>query len=295
MAVGLQGKRLHTALSKSEETGDFGAAASWWRKLVEIDPLATRATLGLMTALASAGDTGAALVAGAQHQALLESELGARRARPLYCSCDPAAYFPEERSTRWDLGYMGTYSTDRQGPLEALLFRSAVFAPNLRFVVAGALYPTELAWPRNVERIEHLPPADHRAFYGAQRFTLNLTRADMRAAGYSPSVRLFEAAACGAPILSDDWPGLDELFRPGEEILIVRSSRDVVRALERLSPDEARRIGRRAWLRVRAEHSAAQRAELLERYLAQALAGRAGGVGRRGAAAGPTAPRVSVR
>jgi spore maturation protein CgeB len=224
----------------------------------------------------------------------LERELGARRARPLYCSCDPSAYFPEERSPRWDLGYMGTYSVDRQGPLEALLFRPAVFAPKRRFAVAGSLYPPELAWPRNVARIEHLPPADHRAFYGAQRFTLNLTRADMRAAGHSPSVRLFEAAACGVPILSDEWAGLEELFRPGEEILIVRSSGDVVRALERLSPDEARRIGRRASLRVRAEHSGAQRAELLERYLAQVWAGRAAGAGRRGAS-GPSLSRASAR
>jgi len=97
------------------------------------------------------------------------------------------------------------------------------------------------------------------------------------------------------PILSDEWAGLDELFRPGEEILIVRSSADVVRALDRLSPDEARRIGRRAWLRVRAEHSAAQRAELLERYRAQVWVGRALGAGRRGAASGPSLSRASAR
>src|ERR1051325_5211896 len=192
----------------------------------------------------------------------IERELGSPMARALYCSVDPKVYSPAEAKTKWDLGYMGTYSVDRQPSLDELLIKPAKRSSKLKAVVAGLMYPPELSWPANVERIEHLAPAAHRRFYNSQRFTLNLTRADMRQPGYSPSVRLFEAAACGVPILSDDWPGLDELFRPGEEIRIVQSSADVVRALERLSPDEARRIGRRAWLRVRAEHTATQRAEL---------------------------------
>ena len=94
-----------------------------------------------------------------------------------------------------------------------------------RFCVAGSLYPDHLVWPANVERIDHLPPSTHRSFYNSQFWTLNVTRADMVRAGYSPSVRLFEAAACGTPIISDAWPGLAEIFEPGAEILIARSSR----------------------------------------------------------------------
>src|SRR5207248_3076136 len=138
--------------------------------------------------------------------------------------------------------------------------------PDGRFVVAGPQYPNSITWPRGVQRIEHLAPPDHVGFYAAQRFTLNLTRADMVRAGHSPSVRLFEAAACGTPVISDVWPGLDALFRPGEEILLARGPEDVMRYLTLVDPDEARRIGQRARRRVLAEHTAAHRARELVTY-----------------------------
>jgi len=215
----------------------------------------------------------------------LESEFGARRARALYCSFDPDDYFPEQVATRWDLGYMGTYSTDRQGPLNELMLLPAASDPARRFVVAGALYPPEITWPGNVARIEHLAPAEHRGFYASQRWTLNLTRSDMKAAGYSPSVRLFEAAACGVPVLSDDWKGLEEFFRPGEEILVVRSAADVVNALGRVSVDEARQMGQRARRRALEQHTARHRADAFEHHVLQVLA-------RRSRTAEPTGARL---
>ncbi len=201
----------------------------------------------------------------------LQKEYGSPMARPLYCSFDPDAYFPETRRTRWDLGYMGTYSSDRQPPLEALLLEAARRRPCARMVVAGPQYPKRIAWPANVARIEHLPPAKHRAFYNAQAFTLNLTRAHMIATGYSPSVRLFEAAACAVPIISDYWPGLGEFFEPEKEILIASSSDDVLRYLRDISAAERRAIGARARARVMAEHTAAHRAAELESYTLELL------------------------
>jgi len=198
---------------------------------------------------------------------LLESELGARRALPLFCSCDPALYFPEDHTARWDLGYLGTYSDDRQPAVDALLLEPARRLPSRRFTVAGPAYPPEIAWPANVERFEHLPPGEHRAFYNRQRYTLNVTRADMRRAGYSPSIRLFEAAACGTPIISDIWPGLETFFKPGREILLAATPEDVEKILCVLPEAERRRIGRRARERVLAEHTAAHRAATLESYL----------------------------
>jgi spore maturation protein CgeB len=200
----------------------------------------------------------------------IEAEYGSPAARPLYCSVDPALYFREEVEARWDLGYMGTYSDDRQPPLEALMFRAADAWPEGRFVVAGPQYPDTIRFPRNVERIEHLPPSVHRAFYNAQRFTLNITRADMIRAGYSPSVRLFEAAACGVPTVSDWWEGLDTLFAPGREILIARSAEDTLRCLREIPEDERWAIGERARARVLAVHTAAHRAAELESYIARA-------------------------
>jgi spore maturation protein CgeB len=142
--------------------------------------------------------------------------------------------------------------------------------------VAGAQYPAEIAWPDNVARIEHLPPVAHRDFYNSQRFTLNVTRARMVANGHSPSVRLFEAAACEVPIISDDWPGLEELFIPGREVLVARSSADALRFLDGLDEEEAGEIARRARERVLLAHTATVRAMELERHIDEARCLRVG-------------------
>jgi spore maturation protein CgeB len=193
----------------------------------------------------------------------IERGYGSPCARPLYCSVDPSIYFPESVVQQWDLGYMGTWSNDRQPMLERLLSDTARRWGGGRFVVAGPQYPANVHWPANVQRIEHLPPEDHRAFYCSQRFTLNVTRAAMIDAGYAPSVRLFEAAACGTPIISDTWDGLDTLFEPGTEILLPRSSREVLEYLVDMRERDRRAIGERARARVLQEHTAAHRAREL--------------------------------
>jgi spore maturation protein CgeB len=197
----------------------------------------------------------------------IERKYGAPTARPLYCSVDQTLYYPEPAEIRWDLGYMGTYSDDRQPTLDALLNEPAREWTQGRFVVAGPQYPDAIAWPANVTRELHVPPRAHRAFYNAQRYTLNVTRAHMVAAGYSPSVRLFEAAACGVPIISDTWEGLETLFVPDEEILTARRGEDVLRVLRDIPERERRAIGARARERVLAEHTAAHRAAELEEYV----------------------------
>lgn len=199
---------------------------------------------------------------------LLEEELGARRAIAFHCLVDPDAYRPVEAPRRWDLGYLGTYSDDRQALLERLLLEPAARAPERAFTVAGPQYPERIRWPANVERIDHVAPGDHPPFYASQRFTLNVTRARMREAGWSPSVRLFEAAACGVPVISDRWDGLEALFVPGEEILVADSGADVVAFLAEVGEEERRAIGERARRRVLAEHTAARRIDRLEVELA---------------------------
>lgn len=202
----------------------------------------------------------------------IEDELGSPCARAFYCLVDPRAYPVLEVAPRWDLGYLGTYSDDRQPALERLLLEPARRDPRLCCVVAGPQYPESIDWPANVERIEHLPPAGHPAFYAAQRFTLNITRADMLAAGWSPSVRLFEAAACGVPVITDPWTGLGAFFEPGAEIVVADHGDDVRRALADVEESQRVEIGRRARLRVLGEHTAAHRAAELEDHVAGALA-----------------------
>lgn len=194
----------------------------------------------------------------------LERDFGARAARALYCSVDADRYHPTGEAPRWDLGYLGTYSADRQPTLEKLLIEPARRLPHLRFVVAGPQYPDTIDWPANVERISHLPPAEHRSFYNRQRFTLNVTRRDMIAAGWSPSVRLFEAAACGTPVISDVWEGIETLFPAGRAIILARDSGDVVAALEHSSADRRDALADAARRRVLAGHTGdARSAELI--------------------------------
>jgi spore maturation protein CgeB len=189
----------------------------------------------------------------------LKTEFGARAAAALYCSVEETRYHPMPVDRRWDLGYLGTYSDDRQPALERLLLEPARRLPGKRFVVAGPQYPATITWPANVERIEHLSPDAHAGFYNAQGWTLNITRADMVAAGYSPSVRLFEASACGAPIISDPWPGIATIFSPGQEIVVASTTEAVIAALS-MPEEERARLGAAGRARCLANHTATHRA-----------------------------------
>jgi spore maturation protein CgeB len=196
----------------------------------------------------------------------LEVVFGASWAVPFYCSVDPDLYRPTpvRHEFRCDLSYLGTYAKDRQASLMCLLNGSAEMLPESSFLVAGPMYPTDATWAPNVRRKTHVAPPDHPAFYSSSRFTLNLTRDDMKLAGYSPSVRLFEASACGTAILSDSWPGLEQFLTPGEEILLPSDAADTADILRYLSAEERDRLGRRARERILAEHTAEHRAREFE-------------------------------
>jgi spore maturation protein CgeB len=199
----------------------------------------------------------------------LERNFGAQRAVAFFCSVDPRLYGPTavRDEFRCDLSYLGTYARDRQPKLMGMLNGAAAILPRSDFLVAGPQYPEGIAWQPNVRRMIHVSPPDHPAFYSSSRFTLNLTRDDMVSAGYSPSVRLFEASACGAAILSDPWTGLEEFFTPGEEILLPADATEVASILEDLPDAERRRIGERARERILAEHTADHRAAEFEQIV----------------------------
>ncbi len=203
----------------------------------------------------------------------LESEFHAKKAVPLYCSFDSERYrsYPAERQFACDLSYMGTYAADRQEKLEKLFCGTARRLPQKTFALAGPQYPKQIEWPANVRTFVHLEPKFHPAFYSSSRLTLNLTRAEMVAAGYSPSVRLFEAAGCGCTIASDSWPGLETIFEPGREILVPSSPEELAYWIEAGNSDELNAIGCRAQERVLMEHSSDCRAVQFEEYVASRI------------------------
>jgi spore maturation protein CgeB len=201
----------------------------------------------------------------------LQSRLGAREVAPLYGSVDPEAHHPVVAHAAFlaDLSYLGTYAEDRQAILETLFVEPARRLPHRHFIIGGAQYPHEFPWTKNIFFVRHVEPALHPLFFCSSRITLNVTRRAMREMGYCPSGRLFEAAACGTPILSDDWEGLDHFFEPGSEIIVGASSDDTIAALQ-MTEAELYRMAQWARERVLAEHTATHRARELERLLERA-------------------------
>jgi spore maturation protein CgeB len=198
----------------------------------------------------------------------LKSLLGARRTAPLYGSVDPDVHKPVATSSHYsaDLSYLGTYASDRQQTLEELLLSPARQLPTKKFLVGGAQYPENFPWHENVWFIPHVPPSEHASFYSSSHATLNVTRAAMAGVGYCPSGRLFEAAACETPIVSDWWEGLDQFFEPGRELLVARDSADVVEALSR-SDEELCEIGKAARERALTTHTARHRSQELVQWI----------------------------
>lgn len=197
--------------------------------------------------------------------------LGARRVATLYGHVDPSVHRPVPATDgyRCSLSYLGTYAADRQAALEALFLEPARQRPGDAFVIGGAQYPAQFPWTANIRFVRHLPPQEHPAFFSSSRLTLSVTRRAMLENGYCPSGRLFEAAACGTPIMSDDWPGLDEFFRPGREIIVGHGPQDTIAALE-MSDAQLAAMARDARERVLSEHTSDVRAAQLQEMLEQA-------------------------
>ena len=201
----------------------------------------------------------------------LQRKYYARRAVPLYCSFDPQSLIKRETANfSCDLSYMGTYAADRQQTLSEFLCVPAQNLPGRKFRVAGPQYPAAIKWPSNVERIIHLEPKLHAEFYASSRMTLNITRKLMIDAGYSPSVRLFEAGGYGTAIVSDHWRGLETFFNPGEEILIAHDAADVMAYIREMNDSALQRVARNAQERVLQEHSSNARALEFEKYVTEA-------------------------
>ncbi len=191
----------------------------------------------------------------------LQEKYSSPSAKALYCTADTSNYRPMNLpQPKWDLAYLGTYSQDRQPLIDTMLLGPARKWRKGRFMVAGPQYPGSIRWPKNVDRTNHLPPDLHVKFYNEQRFTLNTTRQAMRQWGYAPSVRLFEAAACGTPIISDYWEGLENVFEPGKEILVSHSTTETLSFLRDMPEAQRQQIAKNARQKLLQHHSHRQRA-----------------------------------
>lgn len=198
----------------------------------------------------------------------LKTSLGAKETAPLYGSADPAFHKPVQPVEDYiaHVSYLGTYAADRQDKLEQFFIEPARKLRDYKFLIGGSMYPHDFPWTDNIYFIDHIPPGEHPSFYCSSAFTVNVTRGAMAEMGYCPSGRLFEAAACGVPIISDYWEGIEHFFTPGSEIIIVRTTQD---AIDAVSMDERSRdnIAQAARRRILSEHTSVQRAVDFENIL----------------------------
>jgi len=197
----------------------------------------------------------------------LKNRLGARRVAPLYGSVDPEIHRPVQCAREFDISYMGTFAEDRQQALQDLFIEPARRLPEYKFLLGGAQYGPDFPWTQNMYFKQHLPPAEHSGFYCSSNLTLNVTRRAMKQMGYCPSGRLFEAAACGVPILTDLWEGIEDFFVPGEEVLTAANSGEAMQAIA-LGESRLRSVAKAARERTMEHHTAECRVQQLEQVIA---------------------------
>ena len=197
------------------------------------------------------------------------ARLGARACVPIHNGLDPEEHHPVAPRARFaaDLAFLGNRLSDREARVHEFLFAPARALPHRVFTLGGSGWDgAEL--PTNVAALGHLGTADHNAFHCSALAVLSVNRDSMARFGWSPATRVFEATGAGACLISDAWPGMEDFFEPGEEVLLAADGDGVVAELEGLAPERAARIGRRARARALAHHTYDARAAEVEAVLA---------------------------
>ena len=200
---------------------------------------------------------------------------GARAYYNVYNGLDPETHYPVEPdpSFKCDLVFLGNRLPDREEEVERLFLRAAQLAPEKHFILGGEGWGDK-PLPPNVRWIGHVPTVDHNRVNSSAGMVININRMSMAGSGFSPPTRVFEAAGAGACMLCDDWPGIDDCFAPGKEILVVRDAKDVAEALREYDDQARRRIGTAFHARALRDHTYAQRAAQAEIAFMESMARR---------------------
>lgn len=200
---------------------------------------------------------------------------GARAYFSMYNGLDPETHYPvpPDPSLTCDVAFLGNRLPDREARVEELFLRAAELAPESRFLLGGEGW-ADKPMPANVRYIGHVPTADHNRVNCSAGMVMNINRASMAQSGFSPPTRVFEVAGAGTCLLCDDWPGIDDCFEPGKEILVVRTAQDVVNALATYHTAARRRIGEAFHERALRDHTYAQRAAQADQAFRECIAAR---------------------
>jgi spore maturation protein CgeB len=188
--------------------------------------------------------------------------LGARTCVPLYNALDPATHHPVAPDPRFSatLALLANRLPDREERVREFFFTPAVELANETFLLGGSGWDDRRPAAANVRVLGHVATADHNALNCTPKAILNVNRAGMARYGYSPPLRIFEAAGAGACIISDRWEGIEDFLEPGAEVLRADDGEHVAGILELLTAEHAREIGAAARRRILAQHTYAHRA-----------------------------------
>jgi spore maturation protein CgeB len=191
---------------------------------------------------------------------------GAQAYYSIYNGLDPETHFPvpPDPSLSCDVAFLGNRLPDREARVDELFLGAAKLAPDKRFLLGGEGWGDK-DLPPNVRWIGHVPTAEHNRINCSAGMVMNINRSSMANTGFSPPTRVFEVAGAGACLLCDDWPGIEDCFEPGEEILVIKTADDVVEALARYGKAERQGIGAAFRRRALRDHTYARRAAQAEK------------------------------
>jgi spore maturation protein CgeB len=187
----------------------------------------------------------------------------------LHEAADTSIFRPFPAEKKRDVVWVGNWGDEeRTKELMEYLIYPASKLQKLRFDVYGVRYPEEGKQALSAADIVYqgyLPNLSAPCVYAESRITLHVPRREYSSVLEGiPTIRVFEALACGVPLISAPWSDVEELFRP-EDYRLVRSGEEMVWTIRELLADEAaRRQQALSGLEtIMQRHSCAHRAEQL--------------------------------
>jgi spore maturation protein CgeB len=195
---------------------------------------------------------------------------GVSRAWTFHEAADVEQFHPLQRKKEIDVIWVGNWGDDeRAAELEEFLIGPARSMPDSRVVVHGVRYP-ETALHKlataNIGYRGYLPNIFSPQAYAESMVTVHVPRRQ-----YSdglvgiPTIRVFEALACGIPLVCSPWRDEEGLFRPGEDYLVVENGEAMASELQHLlhDPQARHQLAENGLQTIRNRHTCAHRAQQL--------------------------------
>ena len=195
---------------------------------------------------------------------------GVPRSWTLHEAADVEYFKPLDHSQEIDIVWIGNWGDEeRTRELDEFLVEPAAAMPERKTVVHGVRYP-ETAIARlsaaGIEYRGYLPNLLSPAVYASSSVTLHVPRRQY-ANGLSgiPTIRVFEALACGVPLVCAPWIDEEKLFQPGRDFLLVNNGQEMKDTLNVLLRDAGARqqLAEQGVKTIRERHTCAHRAQQL--------------------------------